>query len=130
VLSARSGKLTTTTATGQAVTGLPPSNFSHPGHGTERSSRLTDIVVTQAPPANPFEKFIRHSRTPPAFSMPTEERPKRPHFWWREEQARLLALKRQLETERNRPEQIFEARVRIEEIELSDFKIVLLSRLL
>jgi hypothetical protein len=62
--------------------------------------------------------------------MPTEERPKRPHFWWREEQARLLALKRQLETERNRPEQIFEARVRIEEIELSDFKIVLLSRLL
>jgi hypothetical protein len=36
--------------------------------------------------------------------MPTEERPKMPRFWWKEEQARLLALKRQLETERNRNE--------------------------
>ena len=40
-------KLTTTTASAQMVIGPPPSNFSHPGHGTERSNRLTDIRLHQ-----------------------------------------------------------------------------------
>jgi hypothetical protein len=36
--------------------------------------------------------------------MPTDEPPKMPHFWWKEEQARLLALKRQLERDGSRNE--------------------------
>jgi hypothetical protein len=59
------------------VTGPPRSNLSQPRYGTERGSRLTDIAVTQAPPANSFKEFVRQTRMRPAWSIPTEEAPKR-----------------------------------------------------